>query len=281
MGVRGEEYTPINFDCTNKMATTLNNDLRLEIARMVARSGEGHIPSSYSIVDLVEYLYARVLRYNPALPKWSERDYFILSKGHGAAGLFVVLHKHGFLTDQDIADYSTARGILGGHPDTTTVPGAEASTGSLGHGFPTAVGVALGLRIQNLDNRVFALLGDGECHEGTIWESANVGANQRLGNLCAIVDWNGSAAQLMPKDDLPAKWRAFGWETYLIDGHSEDEMSEVFRQLVFTKDGTPKAIIARTVKGKGVSFTEGHGKWHHRIPDAQEMAGIVQELSSV
>ena len=245
---------------------TLNKDLRLKIAQMVKASGEGHIPSSYSIVDLLDHLYGHVLRYDAKNPRWADRDYFILSKGHGCGGFYAVLHKYGFLSDQDIADYSTSRGILGGHPDMTIVPGAEASTGSLGHGFPTSVGVALGLQIQQRDNRVFALLGDGECHEGTVWESANVAANRHLGNLCAIVDWNGSAAQLMPLDDLPAKWRAFGWETYVIDGHSADEMRAVFSRLVFVRNGTPKVVVARTVKGKGVSFVEGHGKWHHRIP---------------
>ena len=258
---------------------TLNKDLRLKIAQMVKASGEGHIPSSYSIVDLLDHLYGHVLRYDAKNPRWADRDYFILSKGHGCGGLYVVLHKYGFLSDQDIADYSTSRGILGGHPDMTVVPGAEASTGSLGHGFPTSVGVALGLQIQQRDNRVFALLGDGECHEGTVWESANVAANLRLGNLCAIVDWNGSAAQLMPRDDLPAKWRAFGWETHVIDGHSADEMHAVFSKLVFARNGTPKVVVARTVKGQGVSFTEGHGKWHHRIPTDEEMAAIVKELA--
>jgi transketolase len=259
---------------------TLNKDLRLTIARMVKASGEGHIPSSYSIVDIIEHLYAHVLRVDPKNPQWIDRDYFILSKGHGAAGFFAVLHKHGFVSDQDVADYSTSRGILGGHPDTTKVPGAEASTGSLGHGFPTAVGLALGLRIKNRTNRVFALLGDGESHEGTIWESANVGANQRLGNLCAIVDWNGSAAQLMPQDDLPAKWRAFGWEVHEIDGHSAADLESTFSRLEFAATGRPKAIIARTTKGKGVSFVEGHGRWHHRVPDETEMAGIEKELST-
>jgi transketolase len=256
-----------------------NKDLRLKIAQMVKASGEGHIPSSYSIVDIIDYLYGHVLRFDAKNPSWSERDYFILSKGHGCGGLYAVLHKYGFLSDTDIADYSTARGILGGHPDTTKVPGAEASTGSLGHGFPMAVGVALGLRSQRRTNRVFALMGDGECHEGTIWESANVGANQKLGNLCAIVDWNGSAAQLMPQDDLPGKWRAFGWETHVIDGHSTEEMQAVFSALTIYPEGRPKAIIARTVKGKGVSFTEGHGKWHHRIPNDEEMSAITKELS--
>jgi transketolase len=259
---------------------TLNRDLRLKIAQMVKRSGEGHIPSSYSIVDLIDHLYGQVLRYQARNPQWSERDYFILSKGHGCGAFYAVLHKYGFLTDQDIADYSTARGILGGHPDMTTVPGAEASTGSLGHGFPTAVGTALGLRIQGRENRVFALLGDGECHEGTIWESANVAANLRLGNLCAVIDWNGSAAQLMPRDDLPAKWRAFGWEAQVIDGHSAPEMQSAFAQLQFAREGSPKVVIARTVKGKGVSFTEGHGKWHHRIPTDEEMSALSQELAA-
>ena len=202
----------------------------------------------------------------------------MLSKGHGCGAFYAVLHKYGFVTDEDIADYSTSRGILGGHPDTTKVPGAEASTGSLGHGFPTALGLALGLRIKGRDNRVFALLGDGECHEGTIWESANVAANQQLGNLVAIVDWNGSAAQLMPQDDLPAKWRAFGWNVTEVDGHSSADLETVFNNIDQAARGAPHAIIARTVKGKGVSFTEGHGRWHHRIPDDEEMAGIEKEL---
>lgn len=258
----------------------LNKNLRLKIAQMVKASGEGHIPSSFSIVDLIEHLYGHVLRVDAKNPGWSSRDYFILSKGHGCGALYAVLHKYGFLTDQDIADYSTSRGILGGHPDMTTVPGAEASTGSLGHGFCTAVGTALGLRIQQQPNRTFALLGDGECHEGTIWESANVAANLRLGNLCAIIDWNGSAAQLMPIDDLPAKWRSFGWEVHEIDGHSAEQMRATFSSLSFTDEGRPKVVVARTVKGKGVSITEGHGKWHHRVPTDEEMSLITRELQA-
>jgi len=256
-----------------------NKDLRVKIAQMVKLSGEGHIPSSYSIVDLIDHLYGKVLRYDPKNPTWKERDYFILSKGHGCGGLYAVLHKYGFLTDCDIEDYSTSRGRLGGHPDSTIVPGAEASTGSLGHGFPTAVGLALGLRIQNRLNHVFTLLGDGECHEGTIWESANVANNLRLGNLCAVIDWNGSAAQLMPRDNLPEKWRAFGWETYEVDGHNPTALEEVFSKLKFAPDGSPKVVVAHTIKGKGVGFIEGHGKWHHRIPTDGEMAAILKELS--
>jgi len=258
---------------------TLNRDLRIQIAQMVKRSGEGHIPSSYSIVDILDHLYGRVLRVDPRRPQWEDRDYFILSKGHGCGAFYVVLHKYGFLSDADLERYSTAAGILGGHPDMTAVPGVEASTGSLGHGFPTAVGIALGLRIQGRANRVFALLGDGECHEGTIWESANVGANLQLGNLCAIVDWNGSAAQLMPRDDLPAKWRAFGWVTPVIDGHSATALEAAFSQLAFHPEGPPNVVVARTVKGQGVSFVEGHGKWHHRIPTDEEYAAMLRELA--
>jgi transketolase len=256
-----------------------NKDLRIKIAQMVHRSHEGHIPSSFSIVDIIEVLYREILHYRPQEPQWEERDFFILSKGHGCGAFYAVLHKFGFLTDEDITKYSTADGRLGGHPDTTKVPGAEASTGSLGHGFPTALGVALGLRIKRRDNRVFALLGDGECQEGTIWESAHVAANRKLGNLCAIVDWNGSAAQLMPKDDLPNKWRTFGWDVFEVDGHDVVALGKLLKSLSFAAEGNPKAIIAHTVKGKGVSFVEGHGKWHHRIPTDEEMAAIVEELS--
>jgi transketolase len=257
----------------------MNADLRLTIAQMVSRSGEGHIPSSYSIVDVIDHLYGNVLRVDPKNPRSEDRDYFILSKGHGCGALYAVLHKYGFLADRELLEYSTSKGILGGHPDMTKVSAIEASTGSLGHGFPTAVGLALALRIQGRFNRVFALMGDGENHEGTIWESANVGANLKLGNLCGIVDWNGSAAQLMPVDDLPAKWAAFGWEVIVIDGHSSAELSKTFQSLNMSPVGRPKAVICRTIKGKGVSFVEGHGKWHHRIPSAEEMTLIAEELS--
>lgn len=257
----------------------MNADLRLTIAQMVARSGEGHIPSSYSIVDIVDHLYGKVLRVDRQNPRCHDRDYFILSKGHGCGALYAVLHKYGFLSEQQLLEYSTSRGILGGHPDMTKVPAIEASTGSLGHGFPTAVGLALALRIQGRANRVFALMGDGENHEGTIWESANVAANLRLGNLCGIVDWNGSAAQLMPQDDLPAKWAAFGWDVEIIDGHSDVQLAKAFNNLHMAAVGKPKVIICQTVKGKGVSFVEGHGKWHHRIPSPEEMALIAEELA--
>ena len=257
----------------------MNKNLRKKIIEMVFNSKDGHIPSALSIIDILEALYRDYLKYDPRNPEWPERDYFILSKGHGCVALYVVLEKYGFLTHQDLELFCTAGGILGEHPDRTKVPGVEASTGSLGHGFPFAVGIALGLRLKAMKNRVYVLIGDGECHEGTVWEAANVANNLQLGNLCVIVDWNGSAAQLMPRDDLEAKWRAFGWETITIDGHAESELRKAFDGITFRAQGTPTAIIARTVKGKGVPMLEGHGVWHHKIPDEEEYRVIVEALS--
>jgi len=257
----------------------VNNDLRIKIAELVYNSGEGHIPSSFSIVDILDHLYGNVLNVKPDDPNWPGRDYFILSKGHGCGAFYAVLHKYGFISVQDLHDYSSPKGILGGHPDSTKVPGVEASTGSLGHGFPTAVGIALGLKIKKENNNVFALLGDGECHEGTIWEAANIAANQKLNNLCAVVDWNGSAAQLLPIDDLPMKWKSFGWEVIEIDGHSKNDLENTFNKIDKLNTDKPKVVIARTVKGRGVSITEGHGAWHHKVPNDEEMYKIIQELS--
>ena len=255
-----------------------NADLRLSIATLVQETGEGHIPSSYSIVDILDVLYGRILRFRLNEPRFEDRDFFILSKGHGAAALFAVMHKYGLLSGSDLAHYGRPGGILGGHPDASKVPHVEASTGSLGHGFPSAVGISLGLRILGRGNRVFAVLGDGECHEGTIWESAHVAANLRLDSLTAIVDWNQSASQLMPIDDLPAKWQAFGWQVSEIDGHDSAEIYETLTAQ--DTGGRPHAVIAHTTKGKGVSFMEGHGIWHHRIPSDAEMKLIQSELAT-
>jgi transketolase len=257
----------------------LNKELRREIVEMVVRGQDGHIPSSFSIIDIVAQLYAGFLRVDPKKPEWPDRDYFILSKGHGCLALYVVLKRAGFLTERDIFAFCTPGGILGEHPDATKVPGVEASTGSLGHGLPFGVGIALGLQIDEKQNRVVVLCGDGECHEGTIWEAANVACNRQLGNLCVIVDWNGSGQQLMPIDDLPAKWRAFGWRVHEIDGHNPTELPTILNALPFSPKGQPTAIIARTVKGKGVPMIEGHGPWHHRIPNAGELAVIQEALA--
>jgi len=259
--------------------TMMNNDLRRTIIDVVYRGKDGHIPSAFSIVDIVALLYREYLKVDPHHPQDPSRDYFILSKGHGCVALYVVLAERGFLSQHDLDTFCTSGGILGEHPDCTKVPGVEASTGSLGHGFPFAVGLALGLRILSMTNRIFVLVGDGECHEGTVWEAAHVANNLQLGNLCVIVDWNGSAAQLMPRDDLPAKWRAFGWEARVADGHSEPELRAAFDRIVFQPTGSPTVVIAKTVKGKGVPMLEGHGVWHHRIPTAAERQQMREALA--
>lgn len=277
--VRSVEVGGVHASVGVQEAHVLNCELRRKIVAMVYKSKDGHIPSALSIIDILEVLYRHFLRLDPTNPDWPERDYFVLSKGHGCVALYVVLERHGFLTQPELDGFCTAGGILGEHPDCTKVPGVEASTGSLGHGLPFATGIALGLRLRGMDNRVYVLVGDGECHEGTIWETAHVANNLQLGNLCVIVDWNGSAAQLMPRDDLPAKWRAFGWETMVIDGHSREQLCEAFGAVQFRSHGTPTAIIARTVKGKGVPALEGHGVWHHRVPNDEEFRLIMQALS--
>jgi len=257
----------------------LNKDLRRQIVDMVVAGNNGHIPSAFSIVDIVSYLYGHVLSVDPRNPEWDKRDFFVLSKGHGCLALYVNLHRYGFITDEDVAQFCRKGGILGEHPDFNKVPGAEASSGSLGHGFSYAVGIALGHRIKGAKNRIFVLVGDGESHEGTVWEAAHVARNLELGQLCVVVDWNQSGMQLLPHDDLPAKWKAFGWNTLVIDGHDDADFKTAFDSVRFESKGIPTVIIAKTVKGKGVPMLEGHGMWHHRIPNAGEYAIIMEALS--
>lgn len=256
----------------------LNKDLRLKIVDIIRDGKEGHIPSSFSIVDILDYIYGNVLKINPKNPKDKNRDYFILSKGHAAAALFVVLNKYGFLSDFELNSYGQYKSILGGHPDTTKVPGVEASTGSLGHGFPMAVGIAFGLKIKKMKNKVYALVGDGECHEGTIWEAANISSNLELNNLKVIVDRNQSAQQLMPIENMEKKWEAFGWNTIVFDGHDKQSIKAAFN--LNHDNQKPTALIANTTKGKGVSFLEGHGIWHHKIPNDNEYILIKKDLES-
>jgi len=262
------------------MVRLVNKDLRLQIVDLVRRGNGGHIPSAFSIVDIIDTVYGRFLKYDPENPEWEDRDYFILSKGHGCSALYVVLHKYGFLKDRDMQEYLTYDGILGGHPDRIKVPGAEASTGSLGHGLPFSLGIALGLKIQKKDNRVIVLAGDGECHEGSIWEAALVAQNLGLDNLCCFVDLNGSAEQILPHPSLARQWESFGWNVRVIDGHDIDEISGVLTEFYDGALAGPLAVVANTVKGKGVSFMECHGPWHYKVPDESEYQAIVEELRS-
>ena len=246
---------------------------------MITKAGEGHIPSSFSIVDIINTVFSNHLKFDPDKPDWEGRDYFVLSKGHGAAALFVVLEKFGFISQNDLDQYGRFTAILGGHPDRTKVPGVEASTGSLGHGLSFSVGIALGQKISGKPNRVYVLVGDGECHEGTVWEAALVAQNLQLDNLCCIVDLNGSAAQLLPHPDIAGQWKAFGWNVFEVDGHNSHELDLALNQAKETDNERPSVIIAETVKGKGVGFLETHGLWHHKMPNPEEYQAIMKELS--
>lgn len=256
----------------------MNKDLRSKIVELAVAAGEGHIPSSFSIVDVINHLYEKVLKIDPRNPEDPSRDFFILSKGHGALALYVVLNKYGLLSEESLKTYGGKASILGGHPDRVSTPFVEASTGSLGHGFPFAVGIALGVKVKKMENRIFALLGDGECHEGSIWEAANIAANQNLSNLVAIIDWNDSARQLMPIDDLTEKWKSFGWNVVTIDGHSSIELDNAINAKTLESQSKPYAVVAKNVKGKGVGLLEGHGIWHHKIPNQDELRIIGEAL---
>lgn len=261
------------------MLEVMNKDLRRMIVDMTVAGRDGHIPSAFSIIDIITYLYSDVLKIDGKNPDNPDRDMFILSKGHGCLALYVNLHRHGYITDEDIAQFCKKDGILGEHPDMTKVPGAEASTGSLGHGICFATGIALGHKIKNMNNKMFVLIGDGESHEGTVWEAAHIAANHKLREMCVIVDWNKSGMQLLPQDNLPAKWAAFGWHVQVIDGHDLGQIETAFQNVADKTGDLPSVIVAHTTKGKGVPMIEGHGMWHHRIPNEEEYAQIMEYLS--
>jgi len=254
--------------------------LRRKIVETITNGGEGHIPSSFSVVDIINTIYSNHLKFDNKNPNWEERDYFILSKGHAGMALYVILEKFGFISQDDLNNYGKFDAILGGHPDRTKIPGVEASTGSLGHGIPYSVGIALGQKIKKASNKIYTIVGDGECHEGTIWESALVAQNLKLDNLCIIVDLNGSAAQILPHPDIKRQWEAFGWNVLETDGHDEKQLDNVFNEFKSNGNGKPTAVIAHTVKGKGVSFMESHGPWHHKIPNRLEYKEIMEELKA-
>jgi transketolase len=257
-----------------------NKELRKRIAWMTWHSQEGHIPSAFSIIDLVSVLYSKILKIDKRNLKSENRDYFILSKGHGCSALYAVLEKEGIITEDDILSKNLEHGILATHPDRNKIPGVEASTGSLGNGIGFALGIALGLKIDNLQNKVVALLGDAECNEGTVWECALLAPHLKLNNFFIIIDNNHSADPTLPLPDLPGKFRAFGWEVREVNGHSERDFLQSFKDFNLSND-KPKCIIANTIKGKGVpSMEENFGAWHSKIPNEAELLMINSAIDN-
>ncbi len=249
--------------------------LKRTILRMSVRSSEGHIASAFSVLDILWALYNGILNVDPRNPAWDARDYFILSKGQASMGLYTVLAEKGFFAEQELEKFSEFSGILGGHPDANKVPGVEASTGSLGHGFPMALGIALGLRIQKKDNRVFVLIGDGESNEGSIWESALLAAHHRLVNLTCILDYNHSNDRALVLGDMKSKFLAFGWNAIAVNGHDREELNSALKAPSLDR---PKVIIANTIKGKGCPTMENNPEWHHKSPSEQELKTLLEEL---
>ncbi|MEW6264294.1 MAG: transketolase [Thermodesulfobacteriota bacterium] len=256
--------------------------LRGRIIEMSHRSKAAHLGSALSCVDILTALYFHVLAVDPADPDRRDRDRCILSKGHAAAALFAVLSARGFFPDALLETFGQPGGCLEEHPGPRCAPGVEAATGSLGHGLSLGLGMSLAGRIQGRSYRVYAVMSDGECNEGSVWEAAMFASGQRLERLMAIVDFNkwqatGRSREVMGLEPLVEKWRAFGWSAYEVDGHDLKALIEV---LDILPDGTgrPVAVIAHTVKGKGVSFMEDDNNWHYRIPTAEEVEQARKEL---
>jgi len=249
--------------------------LRSEIIQASAYAGEGHVPSALSVLDILWVLYDRVLTTYPDSPDHPDRDRFILSKGHASLGLYAVLAEKGFFDKSLMNSFGSYASILGGHPDRNKVPGVEASTGSLGHGFPMSVGVALALKIKKSSSRVFTVVGDGECNEGSVWEAALLAAHRDLNNLVCIVDYNHSTDRALTVGDLAGKFEQFRWETREVDGHDHEEIFDACRGVPLQR---PLAIIAKTTKGNGCRIMENNPAWHHRAPTKKELASILEDL---
>ena len=258
--------------------------IRKQTVRMVNHAQSAHVGSSLSMADLLAALYGKFLRVRPSEPDWADRDRFILSKGHACAGLYATLAELGFFPKEWLDTFYQNGGRLAGHATHTGVPGIEVSTGSLGHGLPLACGMALAAKRDDRSYRVFAVLSDGECDEGSTWEAALFAPQHRLDNLVAIVDYNkiqslGRVKEVLDLDPLGKKWETFGWAVEEIDGHDMAEIAQHLTQLPF-QSGKPNCIIAHTVKGKGVSFMEDKLLWHYRNPTAEDVAQAIEEIEA-
>ena len=255
---------------------------RRSVLRWIKHAGAGHTGGSLSCVDILNVLYNRVLRVSPQTFADPNRDRYVQSKGHSVEALFVVLADRGFFPESDLETLCGYQSHYVGHP-TRHVHGIEQNTGALGHGLSFAVGVALASKMDDAGFRAFTLLGDGELAEGSNWEAALAGAHYKLDNLTAIIDCNtlqitGRTHDVMNHEPLAEKWAAFGWAVRTIDGHDLATLTETLAQPL--ERGKPSAIIARTTKGKGVSFMEDVGKWHHGVPNDDEYARAIAELET-
>lgn len=257
------------------------NEIRRDILRMTYKSKSSHVGSCLSVVEILYVLYFKVMNIDPDYPKLKERDKLILSKGHASAALYATLAERGYFSKDILDKFYVDNGILPGHLDMEAVPGVEASTGSLGHGLSLGIGMAIANKQTGNPGRIFVILGDGECNEGSVWEAAMLGAFLCLSNLTVIIDFNklqgfGRINEIIDQTNLSERWKVFGWEVFEVDGHSLEDLENVLT-IPVTK---PKAIIAHTIKGKGVSFMEDKLEWHYKSPDDAQYAAGIKELES-
>jgi transketolase len=257
--------------------------LRRRDLEMVVSARLGHIGGDFSAADIITTLYLAVLRIDPEVPGWPDRDRYVQSKGHASAILYATLAMTGFFEEATLDTYMAPLSPLNGHPDRRHVPGVEANTGPLGHGLPVGVGAALAGRLAGSARRVFVLTGDGELQEGSNWEAAMAAAHQRLDNLVVIVDRNGlqqgaRTEETNALEPLADKWAAFGWQVQEVDGHDHEALYQALRAAPLGP-GQPTCLIARTQKGRGVSFMTDRVEWHHKIPDDDQARMAREELT--
>jgi len=257
-------------------------EVRREIVKMLTEAGSGHTGGSLSAADIVAALYFYKMRHRPEEPEWRERDRFVLSKGHAAPVLYAALALSGYFDRELLKTLRRIDSPLQGHPSSKMLKGVEISTGSLGQGLSIANGMAMGLRMDGLNSRVYCLLGDGELQEGQVWEAAMTAVHYGIDNLCAIVDNNGLqidgfCCDVMKIEPITEKWKAFGWHVMDIDGHAMEQIVDALDEAERVK-GKPSVIVARTVKGKGVSFFEGKAEYHGIAPTKEERDKALEEL---
>ena len=259
-------------------------EARSDIVETLGAVGSGHSGPSLSIVEILVTLYFKEMRLDPARPRWEDRDRFVLSKGHGALGLYAVLSRRGFFPRDELFTFESLGSRLQGHPDCRLTPGVELSTGSLGQGVSFAAGVAIAAKMQGRDIRAYCLLGDGETEEGNVWEAAMSAAKFKLDNLLAIVDWNGLQGgitlEVMPSlEPYADKWTAFGWHVIDLPGHDIPALLGAYHEAREVK-GQPTVIVARTVKGKGISFMENRPEWHGGVLAGEQLAQARREVAA-
>ncbi len=276
-----EPPTKKRFDAARGRELAL--EIRRAVLAMTHRAGSSHVGGALSAADLLAALYSGILRVDPAAADAPRRDRFLLSKGHACAALYAALAGRGFFPKDWLGDFYQDGAALAGHA-TPSVPGVEVASGSLGHGLPIGCGLALAAKHDAAGYRVFVLLSDGECDEGSVWEAALFAAHHELDNLVAIVDYNkiqslGSVSEVLQLEPFAAKWRAFGWSLAEIDGHDLDQIGAAL-EAIPRRPGKPTCVLAHTVKGRGVGFMENQLLWHYRAPDAAELERALAELEA-